>query len=87
MTIYRVVLERRAENALDALDRQTRLRISNALSRLAENPLTAPNVKALAHGGFRLRVGDYRILYNIDDEVLVILVVKVGHRRDVYRNR
>ena len=42
-------------------------------------------MKALTGGAYRLRVGDYRILFTIETEILLVLVVKVGHRRDVYR--
>lgn len=82
---YRLILAGRAEKELDALDRPIRDRIVKALSRLKEDPYHSPNVKALSGGGHRLRVGDYRILYEVKDDLLVILVVKIGHRREVYR--
>jgi mRNA interferase RelE/StbE len=82
---YRIVLEPRAEEDLDALDGRVRTRIVKALLRLADDPFAAPNVKALAGGGYRLRVGDYRILYAVEEGALLVLVVKVGHRREVYR--
>jgi mRNA interferase RelE/StbE len=44
-----------------------------------------PNVKALKGGGFRLRVGDYRVLYALRDDLLVLLVVQIAHRREAYR--
>jgi mRNA interferase RelE/StbE len=44
-----------------------------------------PNVKALEGGGFRLRVGDWRVLYDLRDDLLVVLVARVAHRRQVYR--
>ena len=82
---YRLVIDPRAEKELDALDRPIRDRVAKALIRLAKNPHRTSNVKALKGGGYRLRVGDYRVLYELRDDVLVILVVKVGHRREVYR--
>lgn len=64
------------------------MRILTALTLLGEDPYRADApVKKLAGEGdlYRLRVGDYRVAYEINDGELVILVVKVGHRRDVYR--
>lgn len=61
-----------------------RLRV--AIDGLAENPRPPGCVKL--QGGdelFRVRVGDYRIVYQIQDAVLVVLVVQVGHRREIYR--
>ncbi len=82
---YRVEFERRAAKELDALAPQPRERIIKALHRLAAHPRDAANVEALEGGGYRLRVGDYRVLYAIRDDLLVVLVVNVGHRREVYR--
>jgi len=83
---WRVEFERRAKRELDALDGSTRERIVKALGRLAINPHKASSVKALHGGSYRLRVGDYRVIYALEDDILVVLVVKIGHRRDVYRN-
>ena len=82
---YRVELAGRAEKELDALERRDRARVVAALLRLSEAPKTGANVKALTGGGYRLRVGDFRVLYRVEDDVLLVLVVKVGHRREVYR--
>lgn len=82
---YRVEFERTAEKELDALPAQARARIIKALHRLAGNPRKSPNIKALHGGGYRLRVGNYRVLYAVKDDLLLVLVVKVGHRKDVYR--
>jgi mRNA interferase RelE/StbE len=82
---YRLVLEPRAERQLAALDKTIRTRIVRALHRTVQNPHRASNVKALAGGGFRLRVGDYRVLFDVMDDILVVLIVAVGHRREVYR--
>ena len=62
-------------------------RIRTVIDRLADAP-RPPGVKKLAGGGdlYRVRVGDYRIIYEIEDMRLVVLVVRVGHRRDVYRD-
>ena len=82
---YRVVFTPRAEREFDALDGSVRVRIARALARLAEAPREAANVKALAGGNYRLRVGDWRVIYALHDDVLLILILRIGHRREVYR--
>jgi mRNA interferase RelE/StbE len=71
---------------LRALDDQTRRRILRALIGLEVNP-RPPGAKKLRGESelWRVRVGDYRILYSIEEAGLVVLVVKIGHRREVYR--
>ncbi len=77
---------REAERQLDALDSPTRQRVANALARLAANPHGAGNVKALrGSDSYRLRVGDWRVIYTLCGDVLVVLVLRVAHRREVYR--
>ena len=58
---------------------------ARALARLAEAPREAANVKALVGGNHRLRVGDWRVVDTLRDDVLMVLVLRVGHRRAVYR--
>lgn len=78
-----------AQRQLRAIDRQQALRILTALTSLGDDPHRddADSKKLTGHDGlYRLRVGNYRVVYEIRDDVLVILVVNVGNRRDVYRN-
>lgn len=82
---YRIEFDARAEKDLAALDPPVRERVIRALWRLETNPRRSTNVKALAGGGYRLRVGDYRVLYVIRDDMLLVLVVGIGHRRQIYR--
>lgn len=83
---YRVELKPAAERDLAALERRDLLRVARRIDALAQNP-RPPGAEKLkgAEGIWRVRVGDYRILYTIRDEVLLVLVVRVGHRRGVYR--
>lgn len=77
-----------ARRQLRTIDQTTALRILHALSRLGDDPYRDDaDVKKLSgHDDlYRLRVGAYRIAYTIDDGKLIILVVEVGHRRDIYR--
>lgn len=83
---WAVEFDNRAIRDLDGLPSKVRSRILDALDRLAADPFQASNVKALAGAPvFRLRVGDYRVVYMLRRERLVVFVVRVGHRREIYR--
>ena len=69
-----------------ALDRQVQRRIASKINKLCEDPFPA-GIKKL-HGQpdhFRIRLGDYRIIYRVEAHRLVIVIVQIGHRREVYR--
>lgn len=85
---YRVLLTPAAERQLRKCDPPVRRRIQAVVELLAEQP-RPPAAKQLVGGAgeWRVRTGDYRIVYEIEDEVLTILVLRVGHRRDVYEAR
>ncbi|NLU75832.1 type II toxin-antitoxin system RelE/ParE family toxin [Streptomyces sp. HNM0575] len=78
-----------AQRQIRAIDRPEAMRILTALTALGDDPYREDaDIKKLTgpSGLYRLRVGNYRVAYQINDGELVILVVKVGDRRDVYRN-
>ena len=84
MSRYRVELRPAAVRALRKLDPQVRHRVQGAIALLAEDP-RPPAARALrGRPGLRVRVGDYRIIYTVTDDVLLVVVVTLGHRRDVY---
>lgn len=85
---YRVEVAPAAVRQLRKLDRVAQRRVQAAIELLAEQP--RPNgAKKLAGGDgeWRVRTGDYRIIYEIHDKVLHVLVVAVGQRRDIYERR
>jgi mRNA interferase RelE/StbE len=83
---YLVDISPAAHRQLRKLDPQGRRRIQAAIELLAEEPRPPAATQLVNSGGaWRVRVGDYRIIYDIDDGVLVVLVLAVGHRREVYR--
>lgn len=84
--VYRIELRPAARRSIAALPREAQVRIASAIDSLATGP-RPPGVTKLRgpEGFYRVRVGDYRIVYAIDDDVLLVLVVAVGHRREVYR--
>ncbi|MFJ7629320.1 type II toxin-antitoxin system RelE/ParE family toxin [Streptomyces sp. NPDC097595] len=78
-----------AQRQLRAIDRQDALRILTAITPLGDDPWRADaGVKKLAgHDGlYRVRAGDFRVVYEVRGDVLVILVLHLGHRSDVYRS-
>lgn len=83
---YTVTYVSSAAKALRKLDRPTAQRLIRAIEGLAEDP-RPPGCIQLAGGDgeLRIRVGDYRIIYDVVDEELFILVLKVGHRRQIYK--
>lgn len=83
---YSVVFKPSAQRALDELPKVERVRMIAALERLSENPRRSGVVKLeAAYDLYRIRVGSLRAVFTIEDERLVVLVLKIGHRREVYR--
>lgn len=84
--LYALEFTPKALRALRKLDRLAVARIREATEALRSEPRPA-GVKMLTgmHGVLRIRVGDYRVLYTVDDDKLVILVVDAGHRRQIYQ--
>lgn len=85
MSRYQVEVRPAAVRALRKLDPKLRPRIEGAIALLAEDPRPPASRPLKSRPGYRVRVGDYRIIYTIQDDVLLIVVVTLGHRRDVYR--
>ena len=84
MTAYRIEVRPAAVRALRKLDPQMRPRIQGAIALLAQDP-RPPGARTLrGRPGLRIRVGDYRIIYTVEDDVLLVVVVTLGHRREVY---
>jgi mRNA interferase RelE/StbE len=82
---YSVFVLPRVQRALAALPREGYERVKTAIANLAGNPRPVGCRKLAGRDGWRIRVGNYRIIYDIDDPIQSITVLDVGHRRDVYR--
>ena len=84
---HRVDIESAARRQMRNLPKVIMPRIDAAIRQLAEEPRPQGCIQMAGYADtYRIRVGDYRILYRILDEVLVVLVVRIGHRREVYRH-
>ena len=87
MTEYKIELLKSAIKELSKLPRNVQERIRDKIDTLKINPYPS-GIKKLKNGQgrLRIRVGEYRIIYKIEKDILVILVIKIGHRRQIYRN-
>ncbi|MCL3778221.1 MULTISPECIES: type II toxin-antitoxin system RelE/ParE family toxin [unclassified Actinomyces] len=84
---YRVELTKKALKQLARLERADRRRLVHAIGELAENPRAVGSRKLEARKhAWRLRIGQYRVIYDVLDDALVVDVIRVGHRREVYRH-
>lgn len=84
---YSLRIKKSAAKSLAKIDKPERLRLIEAIDRLRTEPHAGGVLKGEFTGLRRLRVGDYRIVYEVIDDELVVLVIRVGHRREVYRAR
>jgi mRNA interferase RelE/StbE len=83
---WRIEFRPSARAELLKLDRPVQERVLRSLHRLAADPRDAASVKAMkGRDEYRLRVGDWRVVYTLHDDVLMVLVVRIAHRREVYR--
>ncbi len=82
---YTVNILRSAQRQLARVDRQDQSRLISAIEALAEDPRPSGCRKLTGRDAWRIRVGTYRVIYELDDDRLRVLVVAVGHRGGVYR--
>jgi mRNA interferase RelE/StbE len=85
--MYEIVISKAADKQLKSIPKKDQLAILRAIEALGTDP-TPTGVKALQGNltsYYRVRCGDYRIIYSIENKKLILVVVKIGHRRDIYR--
>ena len=83
--IYSLKIKGSAAKEIERLPPEDRSRVVAAIDGLKEHPHLGTLLKGQLTGLRRIRVGRYRVIYEVQDDVLVVLVLRVGHRRDVYR--
>ena len=84
--MYKVEVRRRAQQALDKLPKTYFPAVVEAIKELARTPRPRGVEKVKTTGLWRIRQGDYRIIYGIDDNQQLVSVVRIGHRREIYRS-
>ena len=84
--MYQIELRSRAQRVLDRLPKTDFRALIEAIKELAQTPRPRGVEKVKSTGLWRIRQGDYRIIYAIDDNRQIIIIVRVGHRREIYRS-
>jgi mRNA interferase RelE/StbE len=84
---YRLEFTPGADRQFRKLPKNIQTRLKPHIDALTQNPRPSGAEKLTGEDAYRLRVGDYRVLYEVYDKRLLVLVVKIGHRREVYRKR
>ena len=86
MARFEVLIKASAAKELESISRKKdRQRIAERIRQLAEDPRPPGSQKLSGRDRYRIRQGVYRIVYSIEDDLLIVVVVRVGHRKDVYR--
>jgi len=83
--LYRIVFAESAQKELRKITKPFGLRILRAIEKLAHNPRPAGCKKLVESDSYRIRINDYRVIYTIKDSELIIDVIKIAHRKQVYR--
>jgi len=81
--MYVIKWEERALNELNSLENSLSIRILRKIDSFKENPFLNDVKRLKGHGNFRLRVGDYRVIFSVEGNLIIIL--KVGHRKNIYK--
>ncbi|MCF8259116.1 MAG: type II toxin-antitoxin system RelE/ParE family toxin [Flavobacteriales bacterium] len=85
MATYKVTLAKRAIKALEHISEPYYSELKKTIYALAVNPRPPGCKKLKGRTGYRVRVADYRVIYTVNDSILIIEVIDLGHRKDVYR--
>lgn len=81
---YKLKVKKSAEKELVKIPKRELIKIINKIQSLSDDPHPEGSIKLSNQEKYRLRVGNYRVLYKVEDNILTIFIVKVGHRKDIY---
>ncbi|MFM2048134.1 MAG: hypothetical protein RI955_682 [Bacteroidota bacterium] len=82
--MYKIFFDKAVYKQLKSIPNNEYKKIIDAIGALANNPRPSGSKKLVNRPGYRIRQGDYRIIYFIKDEILTIVIVSAGHRKDIY---
>jgi mRNA interferase RelE/StbE len=85
VVVYKLLIRQSAAKELEALPLKERRRIAKRIEALAANPRPPGSERMAGEKKYRLRQGDYRILYSVEDSEVSVIVVRIAHRREAYR--
>ena len=83
--MYKILFSKESEDYFNKLDNSIKKRVGKKIEMLKENPHIGIPLTANLAGFWKLRIGDYRIIYQIKDAELLIFVIKIGHRKNIYK--
>lgn len=87
--VFSIIFSKKSKKHIQRLDRNTKLRVRNSILKLAENPYDTQinDIRPLKgyKDTYRLRIGDLRVLYKVENQELIILVLEIGSRGDIYK--
>jgi len=83
--MYSIIYKKTSEKELLTVPKEYALKIRDAINRLAANPFPRGSKKLSGADAYRIRIGNYRVIYTVESSRLIILVIKIAHRREVYR--
>jgi len=83
--MYSIVIEQKARKTLKKLPQTIRLKINQSITSLRSNPRPYGYKKLKNSDYYRIRIGDYRVIYSIVEKEIKILIIYIGHRKDIYR--
>ena len=84
---YQVIITKSAAKSLKTLPKKIQARVVGVIDLLAENPFPPASKKLKGRDGYRIRTNDYRIIYTVENNLLIINVVLIGHRKEIYRKK
>jgi mRNA interferase RelE/StbE len=82
---YEIVIERTARKDIEKINKAEQILIIQAIAELADEPRPTGCKKLKGRTAWRIRIGNYRVIYEIEDDLLIVTVITAGHRRDVYK--
>ena len=85
MEKYKIQVKKSAEKELAKIPKKELIKILDKITGLSGNPHPVGSIKLTNEEKYRVRVGNYRVLYKVEDKILTVFVVKVGHRKEIYR--
>ena len=85
MEKYKIEIKKSVEKELRNIPKKYLVKIINQIQSLADNPFPKSSIKLSSQENYRTRVGKYRILYSVEQKIFIICIVKVAHRKSIYR--
>ena len=85
MESYKIEIKKSAAKELSRLPKKELIKVVEKIKLLSDEPRPSGCKKLSGDEKYRIRIGSYRVLYSIEDEILIVYVVKIGHRKEVYK--